>query len=87
MILFYSKVKAEEKWKKWIFQNYCSLWHDPNLVNKDLWVLKVNVISWTLPKVIFIRKIKLAFLRNHWTIFNQILDVSLLMQVNENLSS
>ena len=32
--------------------------------------------SWPWPKVIYILKLKLAFLRNHWAIFYQILYVS-----------
>ena len=39
-------------------------------------VLKVKVISWPWPKVIYLWKFKLAFLRNHLAIFNQILYVS-----------
>ena len=38
-----------------------------------MWVLKVKVISWPWPKVIYIWKLKLAFLRNDWAILNQIL--------------
>ena len=30
-----------------------------------MWILKVKVISWPWPKVIYIWKLKLAFLRNH----------------------
>ena len=36
------------------------------------------------PKVIYIRKLNLAFLRNHWTIFNQILYASLHVKGVEN---
>ena len=42
-----------------------------------MWVLKVKVISWPWPKVIYIWKLKLAFLRNDWAIFNQILFCAL----------
>ena len=35
--------------------------------------LKVKVISWPWPKVIYIWKLKLAFLRNDWAILSQIL--------------
>ena len=38
-----------------------------------MWVLKVKVNSWPWPKVIYIWKLKLAFLRNDWAILNQIL--------------
>ena len=38
-----------------------------------MWVLKVKVISWPWPKVIYIWKLKLAFLINGWAILNQIL--------------
>ena len=38
-----------------------------------MWVLKVKVHSWPWPKVIYIWKLKLAFLRNDWAILNQIL--------------
>ena len=38
-----------------------------------MWVLKFKVISWPWPKVIYIWKLKLAFLRNDWAILNQIL--------------
>ena len=40
----------------YIFQNYCSLWPETYWDNEDMWVLKV--------KVIYIWKLKLAFLRN-----------------------
>ena len=71
--LFYGKVKFgnislfyRNKWKLLIFQNYCSLWPETYWDNEEMWVLKVNVISWPWPKVIYIWKLKLAFLRNHW---------------------
>ena len=39
----------------------------------------------TLPKVIYIQNLKLAFLRNHWANQSQILYVSFQVQGNENL--
>ena len=42
-----------------------------------MWVLKVKVNSWPSPKVIYIWKLKLAFLRNDWAILNQILFCAL----------
>ena len=45
-----------------------------NSVNESKLVF--NVISGPWPKVIYIRKLKSVFLRNHWVIFNQILYVS-----------
>ena len=56
-----------------IFQNFCSLWPENNWDNEDMWVLKVKVISWPWPKVIYIWRLKLAFLRNDWAVLNQIL--------------
>ena len=56
-----------------IFQNFCSLWRETNWDNEDMWVLKFKVISWPWPKVIYIWKLKLAFLRNDLAIVNQIL--------------
>ena len=50
-----------------------------------MWVLKVKVISWPWPKVIYIQNLKLAFLRNHWANQSQILYVSFQIQGNENL--
>ena len=41
-----------------------------------MWVLKVKVISWPWPKVIYIWKLKLAFLRNDWAILNQMAQIS-----------
>ena len=55
-----------EKVKLLIFQNICSLWPESNWKNEHMWVLKVKVISWPWPKVIYIQNLKLAFLRNHW---------------------
>ena len=57
-----------KKWKLSIFQNFCSLWPETNWDNEDMWVLKVKVISWPWPKVIYIWKLKVAFLRNDWAI-------------------
>ena len=81
--LFYCKAKFRNigffyrrKWKLLIFQNYCSLWSETYWDNEDMWVLKVKVISWPWPKVIFIWKLKLAFLRNHFTNQSQIFYVS-----------
>ena len=76
--LFYGKVKFGNiglsigKSENLIFQNICSLWPETNWDNEDMWVLKVKVISWPWPKVIYIWKLKLAFLRNDWAILNQI---------------
>ena len=39
-------------------------------------VLKVNVISSPWPKAIYVWKLKHAFFRQHWAVFNQILYVS-----------
>ena len=50
-----------------------------------MWVLKVKVISWPWPKVIYIQNLKLAFLRNHWANQSQILYVRFQVQENENL--
>ena len=78
--LFHSK-----KWKLLIFQNICSLWPETKWKNEHMWVLKVKVISWPWPKVIYIQNLKLAFLRNHWAKQSQILYVSFQVQGNENL--
>ena len=37
-----------------------------------MWVLKVKVISWPWPKVVYIQKIKPDFLRNYFVDLNQI---------------
>ena len=37
-----------------------------------MWLLKVKVTSWPWPQDIYIWKLKLVFLKNHWPIFNQI---------------
>ena len=72
------------------FRKYSSLWPEnwymqtTNWVNEGKWVLKVKVISWPWPKVIYIWKLKPALLRYHWAILNQILSVSFQLQGNEN---
>ena len=48
-----------------------------------MWVLKVKVISWPWPQVIYIQNLKLGFLRNHWASRSQILYVSFQVQGNE----
>ena len=45
-----------------------------------MWVLKVKVISWPWPKVIYIQNLKQAFLRNQWANQSQILYVSFQVQ-------
>ena len=50
---------------------------------EDMLVLKVKVISW--PKVMYIQKFKLDFLRNYCTDLSQILYESFQVQGNENL--
>ena len=50
-----------------------------------MWVLKVKVISWPWPKVIYIWTLKLAFLRNHLANQSQILYASFQELENENL--
>ena len=80
--LFYRK-----KWKLLIFQNICSLWPETKWKNEHMWVLKVKLISWPWPKVIYIRNLKLAFLKNHWAHQSQILYVSFQVQGNEILST
>ena len=81
--LFYGKVEfgnldfsIGKRWKRLIFQNICSLWPETNWKNEHMWVLKVKVISWPWPKVIYIQNLKLAFLRNHLANQSQILYVS-----------
>ena len=54
-------------------------------IYEDMWVLKVKVISWPWPKVVYIQKFKLDFLRNYCTELNQILYESFRVQGNENL--
>ena len=50
-----------------------------------MWVLKVNVIAWPWPKVVYIQKFKLFFLRNYCANLNQTLYESFQVQGNENL--
>ena len=50
-----------------------------------MWVLKVKVISWPWSKVIYIRNLKLAFLRNHWANQSQILYVSFQVLCNKEM--
>ena len=38
-----------------------------------MWVLKIKVIFWPWPKVIYIKKFKPAFFRNDWAFLSQIL--------------
>ena len=89
--LFYGKVKFGNlgfsigKSENLIFQNICNLWPETNWKNEHMWVLKVKVISWPWPKVIYIQNLKLAFLRNHWANQSQILYVSFQVEGNENL--
>ena len=60
---------CRKKWKLLIFLNFCSMWPETNCDDEDMWVSKVKVISWPWPKVIYIWKLKLAFLRNDWAHF------------------
>ena len=99
--LFYSKVKfgnlgfsiGKSENSGFFFRNNCSLWPESwnmektNWVHEGtcMWVCNVKVISWPWPKVIYIWKLKFAFLRNHWAIFNQMLFVSFWKHWNENL--
>ena len=90
--LFYGKVKfgnlgfsIGKSENCWFFQNICSLRPETNWKNEHMWVLKVKVISWPWPKVIYIQNLKLAFLRYHWANQSQILYVSFQVQGNENL--
>ena len=50
-----------------------------------MWVLKVKVIFWPWPKVVYVQKFKPNFLRNYWAILKQILYESFQVQGNENL--
>ena len=54
-------------------------------VYEGKWVLKVKVISLPWPKVMYIQKLKLDFLKNYCVILNQILYESFQVQWNENL--
>ena len=73
------------------FGNYRSLRsqsclkHLAKLVNDVEWVSKVKVILWPWSKVTQISKLKLVFLINSWTIWNQNLYESLRENGNENL--
>ena len=68
-----------------IFENICSLWPETNWKNEHMRVLKVKVISWPGPKVIYIQNLKLALLRIHWASQSQSLFVSVQVQGNEIL--
>ena len=48
-------------------------------------MLKVKVIFLPWPKVVYIQKFKLDFLRNYCAVLNQILYESFQVQGNENL--
>ena len=74
--IWYLRLFYRKKWKLLIFQSYCSLWPETYWDDEDKWVLKVKVISWPWPKIIYIWKLKLAFLRNHLANQSQILYVS-----------
>ena len=50
-----------------------------------MWVLKVKVITWPWPKVVYIQKFKLDFLRNYCADLNHILYASFQVQGNANL--
>ena len=56
-----------------------------DILLEDIWVLKVKVISWPWPMVVYIQKFKLDFLRNDCSDLNQILYESFQVQGNENL--
>ena len=75
--IWYLRLFYRKKWKLLIFQNYCSLWPETYWDDEDLGVLKV--------KVIYIWKLKLAFLRNHLANQSQILYVSFHELGNKNL--
>ena len=48
-----------------------------------MWVLKVKVISWPWPEVVYIQKFKPDFLRNYYVDLNQTLYESSQVQGNE----
>ena len=48
-------------------------------------ILKIKVISWSWPKVLYTQKFKLDFLRSYCADLNQILYESLQVEGNENL--
>ena len=50
-----------------------------------MWVLKVKIISWPWPKVVYIQKFKPNFLRNYCVDLTQTLYESFQVQGNENL--
>ena len=53
--------------------------NDPGVTLTLMWVLKVNVIFWPWPKVIYVWKLKHDFLTNPWAVCNQILYLNLLI--------
>ena len=59
------------------FRNYCSQWPESlyeqtsNWIYEGMWVLKVKVISWPWPKVVYIQKFKPDYLRNYCANLNQ----------------
>ena len=66
--LFYGKVKFGNLgffyWKKWkllIFRTFAACDLKPTEKNEHMWVLKVKVISWPWPKVIYIQNLNLLF--------------------------
>ena len=90
--LFYGKVKfgnlgfsIGKSENSGFFWNYCSQWPLTERFNEDMWVLKVRVISWPWPKVVYIQKFKPDFLRNYCVDLNQTLYESFQVQGNENL--
>ena len=75
--LFYSKVKfgniglsIGKSENCWFFRTFAACDLKPIEIMK---ICEVKIISWPWPKVIYIWKLKLAFLRNDWAILNQIL--------------
>ena len=48
-----------------------------------MWVLKVKVISWPWPNVVYIQKFKPDFLRNYFANLNQIFYESFQVQGNK----
>ena len=51
---------------------------------EGVWVLKVKVISWPRPKVVYIQKFKPDFLRNYRANLNQIFYETSQVQGNKN---
>ena len=82
--LFYDKVKCGNYGFS-IGKNRNSGQQTSNWIYEDMWVLKVKVISWPWPKVVYIQKIKLDFLRNYCADLNQTLYKSFQVQGNKNL--